>query len=325
MLVHPWPRQLQSGPGLSEITVWTAAISFLTALAAAALLTPLAARWARHRGIVDRPGRHKGHAAPTPLLGGLAIYLALAAGAIAGTILGAGPGRLLAATAAGATLVFVLGLVDDLKDLPVGPRLLAQLGAAVLPVAAGAATGTGLAPIVSIPLALLWIAGITNAFNLLDNMDGLAAGAGSLTALMLAVLALQAGPPPGQLVPALAGACLGFLLFNFPPARIFMGDCGSLLIGFVLAVAALPLALGRGRPADALAVAAIFCLPLLDTSLVTVSRLRRGKNPLHTPGRDHLSHRLAGLGLGVRATILILYAAAAAAGAIGLWLFASRG
>ncbi len=303
--------------------MWSAAISFVVALAAAAALTPAAARWARRRDVVDHPGSYKAHPAPTPLLGGVAIYLALAAGAAAGAAFGAAPGRLLAATAAGATIIFVLGLVDDLKDLPVGPRLLVQLGAAALPVAAGAATTSAVPPWLSISLSLLWIAGITNAFNLLDNMDGLAAGLGSMTALAIAVLALASGRTLDPLMPALAGACLGFLRYNFPPARVFMGDCGSLQVGFVLATAALPLALGRGRPGDALAVAAVFLLPLLDTSLVTVSRLRRGKNPLRAPGRDHLSHRLAGLGLSTRTTILSLYVAAAAAGALGVWLFSS--
>ncbi len=303
--------------------MWGAAISFFAALAAAAVLTPAAASWARRLGVIDRPGRHKAHPAPTPLLGGVAIFLSLAAGAVAGVFLGTAPDRSLMPIAAGATLVFVLGLVDDLKDLPVGPRLLAQLSAAALPVAAGAAA-TGALPLwLSIPVSLLWITGITNAFNLLDNMDGLAAGVGSLTAILIAILALSAGRP--TLAPALAGACLGFLIYNFPPARLFMGDCGSLLIGFVLATAALPLALDRGRLGDALAMAAIFFLPLLDTSLVTVSRLRRGKSPLRTPGRDHLSHRIAGLGLGPRKTILALYVVAAAAGALGVWLFSVSG
>ncbi len=307
----------------SEIIVLVLLISFVIALAAGAALTPAAARWARRRGIVDRPGRHKAHPSPTPLLGGVAIYLAMAAGAVAGAALGTDPTWTLAATAAGATIVFVLGLLDDLKDLPVGPRLLVQLAAAAMPVLASAATGLGAVPLVlSIPLSLLWITGITNAFNLLDNMDGLAAGLGSLTAMMLAILAL-ATRPPDLLVPALGGACLGFLLYNFPPARVFMGDSGSLLIGFVLATAALPLATGRGRLGDVVAVAAIFFLPLLDTSVVVVSRLRRGKNPLRTPGRDHLSHRLARKGLGPRATILALYAVAAAAGTLGLWLRAT--
>ncbi len=289
----------------------------VTALAVSAVLTPLLGRLAVRWSFVDAPGEHRRHRRPVPLLGGVALWAAVAAAVLA-VPADADRGRLWAVLGA-ATLVAAAGLYDDRWRLPVVEKLLAQLFAAAVLVSGGLFVVLALPAWLDAVLTVVWIVGITNAFNLLDNMDGQAAGVAAVAALgFLALTARQGGFAPA-LAAALAGAALGFLLYNFYPARIFMGDAGSLVLGLLLAVLGLELQTGRGLTEPwiaALVPVLLLAVPIFDTTLVTVSRWRRGHNPLTTPGNDHLSHRLRRRGLSERGVALAIYAAGALGAAL---------
>ncbi len=295
-------------------------VRLATALAVSAVLTPLLGRLAVRYSFVDAPGEHRRHRRPVPLLGGVAMWAAVMA-AVVVLPTGADRGRLWAVLGA-ATLVAAAGLLDDYQPLPVAERLLAQLVAAAVLVSGGLFVVLALPGWLDAVLTVLWIVGITNAFNLLDNMDGLAAGVTAVAALGFVVLTARQGGFAPALAVALLGAALGFLVHNFQPARIFMGDAGSLLLGMLLAVLGLELQTGRALSKPwiaALVPVLLLAVPIFDTTLVTVSRWRRGHNPLTTPGNDHLSHRLLRRGLSPRAVALLIYAAGAfAAGLAGV-------
>ncbi|HWT78926.1 MAG TPA: MraY family glycosyltransferase [Candidatus Methylomirabilis sp.] len=283
-------------------------VAFGTAL----ILTPVFRRLALALGMLDRPGSKKIHHQPTPLLGGPAIAMGLTAG-----LLVAGPLDPVSATilVAGGLILF-LGIHDDLDSHAEGIswwlRLLFQGFLAVFVIYPGITLGFLRTPWLSIPFILLWIVGITNAFNLLDNMNGLSAGVAAIASLTFAVLAaryIDAGPeqlPTARAAASLAGACLGFLPWNFR-SRIFMGDAGSLFIGFTLACLA---ALGSWRsptlPTSVIIPLLVLAYPIFDTTLVVVLRLRRGQSPV-VGGRDHSSHRLVNLGLGQVEAVLLIY------------------
>jgi UDP-GlcNAc:undecaprenyl-phosphate GlcNAc-1-phosphate transferase len=282
------------------------------AFGSALILTPLCRRVALALGVLDRPGGKKIHAQPTPLLGGPAIAVAHTAG-----VLAAGPVDQVSATilVAGG-LILLLGIHDDLDPHAEGVRwwlrLLFQGFLAVFVIYPGITLGFLRTPWLSIPIILLWIVGITNAFNLLDNMNGLSAGVAAIAGLTFAVLAaryIEVGPeqlPTARAAASLAGACLGFLPWNFR-SRIFMGDAGSLFIGFTLACLA---ALGSWRsptaPTSVIIPLLVLAYPIFDTTLVVVLRLRRGQSPV-VGGRDHSSHRLVNLGLGRVEVVLLIY------------------
>ena len=285
---------------------------FLVAIGSALILTPLCRRAALGLGLLDRPGVRKIHLHPTPLLGGPAIAIAYTAG-----VLAAGPVDPVSTTilVAGG-LILLLGIHDDLDPRAVGVRwwlrLLFQGFLAVFVIYPGITLGFLRIPWLSILIILLWIVGITNAFNLLDNMNGLSAGVAAIAGLTFAVLAARyadVGPeqlPTARAAAALAGACLGFLPSNFR-SHIFMGDAGSLFIGFTLACLA---ALGSWRSPTAstsiIIPLLVLAYPIFDTTLVVILRLRRGQSPV-VGGRDHSSHRLVNLGLGRVETVLLIY------------------
>lgn len=295
-----WFRPLASGLGALLLTV---------------ALTPLVIRLARRMDWVARPTEDRWHEKPTALMGGIAIW----AGATAGLAL-ASPASGLWALWAGGTLLFVSGLADDLNGMSPVAKVLAQVaGATVLLVA-----GWELAPAwpfwLSAALTYLWVIGITNAVNLLDNMDGLAAGIAGIAAATVALLAGVAGAWP-QAGPALAvaGAAAGFLVYNHPPARIFMGDGGSLFLGFAVAALALshPGAGASGTAAVLAVPAALMAVPILDTTLVTIKRIAGGR-PITQGGSDHSSHRLVFLGLSERRAVWTLYGVAAGFSALAV-------
>ena len=277
------------------------AVSLLVVLA----VTPFAGRLAVRWGFIDRPADHKFHDRATPLLGGLALYTGIVPVLL--LISRDAPTRIFAVVV---TVLFLIGLWDDRHRLSVGLRLSAQAVAAVILVAAGFRAELALPVWAAAVLSFLWIVGITNAFNLLDSMDGAATGVAAIAAA--GFLLLTGGSTLGEtLAVALLGAMLGFLPYNLPPARIFMGDGGSMLVGFSLAV----LGLAAKPEADA---AVAWMVPVLllgvlifDTTLVCVSRLRLGKNPMTHPGKDHFAHRLARRGFGVRGALVFLYLAGA--------------
>jgi UDP-GlcNAc:undecaprenyl-phosphate/decaprenyl-phosphate GlcNAc-1-phosphate transferase len=289
---------------------------FGLAFGIAVVLTPLIARWARARGIVANPRQDRWHKNPTALLGGVAIYIATT---IAILVFVRFDTRLLGILGGGA-LLFVIGLIDDWRHLRPHTKLIAQIVAACALVVAGVQVGTmNLAPI-AIPLTILWVVGITNAFNLLDNMDGLSAGTAAIAATFLFAFSMSVGNAAIALLAlAVAGGAVGFLIYNFNPARIFMGDSGSMFLGFTLSGIAL---IGTREMASdiffvLLVPAAMMGLPIFDTTLVTIVRTLNGR-PLAQGGRDHLSHRLVAVGLSERQAVLVLYALAASFGSLGL-------
>jgi len=280
------------------------------------LLTPLVIKAARARDWVDRPRTDRWHDTPTALMGGLALY---GAGTIALVVLGMGALFTEAAGLdmggvgiiwVGATLLFSVGLVDDRWGLGPVVKLAAQAAAVGLLVGAGYSFGPGWPLWVSLPVTLVWVIGITNAVNLLDNMDGLAAGVTAIAAFVLAALAaIHGAPAAGLLGGVLGGAAVSFLAFNAKPARIFMGDCGSLFLGYLAASVALMVQPTGGGSAEMSILASIVVLavPILDTTLVTVTRLRAGRS-VAVGGRDHASHRLVALGWSERGAVGTLYA-----------------
>ncbi len=291
---------------------------FGLAFGIAVVLTPLVARWARARGFVAQPRQDRWHQKPTALLGGVAIYIGATAAMLVFVVRLSDP-RLLGLIAGG-TLLFITGLIDDWRHLRPHTKLIAQIAAACALILSGVQVGTpNLLPI-AIPVTILWVVGITNAFNLLDNMDGLSAGTAAIAAGFLFAFSMSTGNITlGLLSLAVAGGALGFLIYNFNPARIFMGDSGSMFLGFTLSAVAL---LGTREMASdiffvLLVPAAMMGLPIFDTTLVTIVRTLEGR-PLSQGGRDHLSHRLVAVGLSERQAVLVLYALAISFGSLGL-------
>ena len=284
--------------------------SFLL-MAASALIfaigsTPLVRFAALHLGILDQPSARKIHRSPVPLMGGAAIYFAfIAALAIwsersyVNEVVG---------IFVGATLVSLVGAIDDSRGLGSYLKLLLQTAAACILILSGVQVRL-LGGVPDLLLTLLWVVGITNALNLLDNMDGLSAGIASIAAAYFTLLAAMSDQYlVGALAAALFGACVGFLIYNWNPARVFMGDTGSLFLGFLLAAVGIKLRF----PANSASITwmipiLILALPVFDTVLVFVSRMRRGVNPLTTPGKDHVSHRLARVTGSQREAVLLCY------------------
>jgi UDP-GlcNAc:undecaprenyl-phosphate GlcNAc-1-phosphate transferase len=262
------------------------------------------------------PREDRWHRQPTALLGGMAIYVSSMA-----VIVWAGPHDLrLVGLVGGGTLLFVTGLIDDLRRLRPHTKLIAQIAAACVLVVGGVQIGSPALAVAAIPLTVLWVVGITNAFNLLDNIDGLSAGTAVIAAIFLFAFSVSVGNVDAAVLSlALGGGALGFLIYNFNPARIFMGDSGSMYLGFTLAGITL---LGTHEMASdvffvLLVPVAMLGLPIMDTTLVTIVRTLEGR-PLSQGGRDHLSHRLVAVGLSERQAVLVLYVLAVSFGSLGL-------
>lgn len=295
-------------------------VSFAGSAALCLVLTPLALRVALRRGIFDEPASHKRHASPVPYLGGVAIVVAFSAVVVGAALVRpptSGLGELVAVFGV-ALVLAATGLWDDLRNLPAVSRLGVQVagGAAVWWLGAGVSI-FGFAP-ADAAFTVLWVVGVTNAFNLLDNMDGLSAGVAAIGAGWLFVIAAVNGQfLVAGLAAALAGCALGFLRHNFHPARIYMGDAGSLFLGFLLAYLGLKLRFAGPTSVTFLVPILVVGVALFDTALVTVSRIAHGRSPLRG-GLDHTSHRLVQVGVGVPAAVSLIYAAAFASGMLGL-------
>src|SRR5215211_2697828 len=299
---------------------------FLTALTFSIVGTPIARRLALHVGVVDVPATRKMHAAPVPLLGGAAIYAAFMIGLIA---LGERAYvRELVGILLGATFVSLFGLADDHWGMHAYLKLGGQLLAGMILLLGGTQVSLFANPWLNWAITLLWVVGITNALNLLDNMDGLSGGITTVAAAFFMLLAAIGRPPQvlvGALAAALVGACIGFLRYNLNPATIFMGDTGALFLGFLLAALGIKLRFPSNVPwITWLVPLCVLALPIFDTSLVTVSRLRRHLNPLTTPGKDHLSHRLVALGLTRREAVLTCYLIGGACGMLAIYIAQSN-
>lgn len=275
-----------------------------------------AARW----GFMDEPSARKVHARPTPRLGGAAIYL----GCIAALLVFSDRFYVsqLVSILVGATLVSFLGVWDDRQGLRPLLKLIGQGLAAGILIASDIEVGFLHNPVLNLAATLLWVVGITNALNLLDNMDGLSGGVATVASIFFFLLAVMSGQYlVGSLAAALLGACLGFLYYNLNPASIFMGDTGSLFIGFVLAALGIKLRFPDNVDFVTWMIPLVVLgLPIFDTALVVISRLRRGRNPLTTPGKDHVSHRLVAMGATQREAVLLLYLAGCALGVVAMFL-----
>lgn len=288
-------------------------VSFVLALA----VTPLVRAFARHKGFVARPKIDRWHKHATAMLGGVAVWLAVVCSYLA----------LIPHTAYGwvivgaSTFLFLVGLIDDLIQVKPYQKLIGQvMGAAVVVYYGLALPWTRSLPI-NMVITIFWLIGITNAVNLLDNMDGLAAGIASIASVFLTVSFIAGGQPTEALMlSVLAAALLGFLVYNSNPATIFMGDCGSMFIGFFLASAALVnVSGGRSRtfvPVLAVPILVLF-IPIFDTTFVTILRKLSGR-AASQGGRDHTSHRLVGLGMSERRAVLLLYALAGLSGVLAI-------
>ncbi len=268
--------------------------TLLLAVALSLYLTPLVRRGAIRFEVLDRPdGRFKRHAAPVPYLGGIAVYVSfLVALALVFEFSAELLGLLL-----GATLVTMLGLFDDLRVLPARIKLAGQLLAtwAVLRSDISIALVT-IPEWLAVPLTILWLVGITNALNILDVSDGLCGGVAAIAALGLGAVAAGNGDLlMAATMFALAGSLAGFLPYNWSPARIFLGDSGSLFVGFTLGVVALVQAYTRRNEVAVLAPLAILIVPLLEVTLVVAARLRRGHSPF-AASHDHFALRLRAQG-----------------------------
>jgi UDP-GlcNAc:undecaprenyl-phosphate/decaprenyl-phosphate GlcNAc-1-phosphate transferase len=301
-------------------------LAFSIALVASVFLTAPVRALAIRVGMVDLPGPRKVHLQPIPLLGGVAIYAAVMIAALFST---SGPARnQIFGILAGATLVAAVGVLDDRGWLHHQVKLFVAM-----PIAAGILLASGIhAQVFSVlvgghsgylldaALTILWVVGITASFSILDHMDGLCAGVAAVASAFFATLALLHGQTlVTSLAAAVLGAALGFLRWNFKPAKIFMGDGGAMFLGFLMATLSLKL---RLEPVNHLSawLASVFILgaAIFDTALVSVSRLRRGLLPFAAPGKDHAAHRLANLGLGHRVAVLTMYLIGFLAGGVGI-------
>ncbi|HWT88655.1 MAG TPA: MraY family glycosyltransferase [Candidatus Angelobacter sp.] len=301
-------------------------LAFLVALFASLVLAVPVRALALRVGMVDLPGPRKVHLQPIPLLGGLAIY--------GGVLLGVyslfqGEARAqISGILAGATLIAAVGILDDRgwlhhqvklfigMPLAAGILLLSGIHAQVFSVLVGGRIGEVLDALLSV----VWVVGITASFSILDHMDGLCAGIAAMASMFFAMLAYLNGQTlVSVLAAAVLGAAAGFLRWNFKPAKIFMGDGGAMFLGFLMATLGLKLRLEHSNHfASWLAPVLVLGATIFDTTLVTISRSRRGLLPFATPGKDHAAHRLANVKLGQRGAVLVMYLIGAISGSLAI-------
>jgi UDP-GlcNAc:undecaprenyl-phosphate GlcNAc-1-phosphate transferase len=286
---------------------------FVLALGVVLVLTPAVGRFARILGVVDQPGEARRlHLRPIPRLGGIALLLGIFVPALAFLQLGGAYRGILL----GAAIATCVGVVDDFRGLPWWGKLGGQVAAAAVAVSSGVQVDKFTFPFlgiqdlpawVGIPATMLWIVAIMNMVNFLDGMDGLASGICAIAGSTFAIIALSLGKPQAAILSAIvAGACFGFLRHNFYPARIFMGDSGAMLLGFILATLSV-----QGLLKTAATVALFFpllvlAIPIVDTSFVLAKRIKY-RRPLYEADRTHLHHRFANIGFSQRRAALYMY------------------
>lgn len=300
------------------MVAWTFIAIFLIALTITLVGTPWIRQIALTFGFVDAPAERKMHSSPMPLMGGVAIF----GGAIIAILLFSPQlPRSVVGVILALSVVALVGLVDDQRGLPAWAKLVGQFIAFVALALFDIRVHLPIPDIFDYTLTYLWLAGISNGINFLDNMDGLSAGVSGVAAAFILLLGLQNDQfLVSALAAAVLGACLGFLRFNFKPAKIFMGDAGSLFLGFMLALLGLQLRFpNQANFVSWMVPVFILGVPIFDTALVVISRLRRGVSP-NTPGKDHTSHRLVGLGFSQRESVLILYLMGGAFGILGIFI-----
>ncbi len=304
-------------------------LAFAVALLTSFLSVPFVKNIAIKAKAIDVPkdGRRM-HKTPIPRMGGLSIFYGFVLSILCFT---EGFDKDLAAILIGATIIVVLGIVDDIKALPALPKLLVQIISAIIPVAAGtrinfvsipfsnaadAATNIPINTIISCIVSVLWIVAVTNAVNLIDGLDGLAAGVSTIASASILFIALIDGTSPFDviLIPVcLVGACLGFLPYNLNPAKIFMGDTGATFLGYIMAVMSIKGLFKSYTVITFIAPVLILGLPLFDTSFAIIRRIIR-RQPIMQADRGHLHHRLIDMGFNQKQTVSVLYTISALLG-----------
>lgn len=300
----------------------------IIALAIAYLVVPLVEKLAFRLGAVDQPNARKVHEEPMPRMGGLSIYLGFVVVILASLLATSGLSRSIMGILIGATIVFIVGAIDDVYRLSAWTKLFAEIVAALIVVLLGVQMQVLTNPFdgvirlgqMGIPLTMFWIIGVTNAVNLIDGLDGLAAGVSGIAAITIGVVALRSDQYlVGFMALVLAGAVAGFLPRNFFPARIFMGDSGALFLGFVLACLSVT-GLAKSAALISLFVPVIILgIPIFDTFFAIVRRVNNGM-PIFKPDKAHLHHRLMDMGNSHRRTVIIIYIISILLGAVGVLL-----
>lgn len=283
------------------------------ALAIVLALTPAVGSMARRLGVVDKPEGRRLNVLPIPRLGGLALFFGIFVPALAFLRLGNETRGLLI----GAAVATIVGAIDDFRGLAWWQKLAGQLVAAAIPVGFGIWVDRFTFPFLGIhslsawvgyPATVIWIMAVMNMVNFLDGLDGLAAGVCGISGFTFAVIALSLGKPDPAILSAIVfGATLGFLRHNFYPARIFMGDSGALLLGFVLATVSVQGVLKTAATVALFFPLLVLAVPILDTSFVVAKRLKHGQ-PIYGADRTHLHHRFVAIGFSQRRAALYLYA-----------------
>ncbi|MEW6680277.1 MAG: MraY family glycosyltransferase [bacterium] len=276
---------------------------FLASLFGALIGTPIIRKIALKFNIVDLPGGRKIHLEPIPLLGGFVIAIVF----LLVFSLFSRPSEEMVAVIISSLLIVLIGLIDDIKGFSPFLKLSFQIAAAWLVIIFGTSISFTSNPNIDIPFTFLWIVGMTNAFNLLDNMDGLSVGIAAISSFFFFLLSSGEGQfLIASFSVALTGSCLGFLRYNFKPAKIFMGDTGSMFIGFMLSIIGIKLRFSPNVSFSWVIPIIVLGLPIFDTTLVIISRICR-RVKVSEGGKDHTSHRLVALGLTHTKAVLLLY------------------
>ncbi|WML46115.1 MraY family glycosyltransferase [Neobacillus sp. PS3-40] len=286
-------------------------IAFFAALFTVLILTPFVIKFAVWFGAIDKPNERKVHQKIMPRLGGLAIFIGVIAGYLAGGLYE----QKVNTISVGAILIIIIGILDDKYELSAKTKFAGQLIVAALILASGLKIDFVTIPYIgnfylgawSYPLTIFWIVGITNAINLIDGLDGLSAGVSAIGIVTIAIMAFLAGKVLiFTLSLILLGSIIGFLFYNFHPAKIFMGDTGALFIGYSISILSL-LGLYKSVTLFSFLVPIIILgVPVFDTTFAIIRRIVN-KKPISKPDKSHLHHRLLALGLSHRNTVLAIY------------------
>ncbi len=286
-------------------------VAFTVALAVAYFITPRVKELAIKAGALDAPDARKVHTRPIPRLGGLAIY----AGFVLAVLASMHVSHEIVGLLLGGTVILIVGIIDDLKQLPPKVKLLGQIAAAGVLILFDIRIEWLTNPFgemlyveyFSIPLTIMWVVSLTNTVNLIDGLDGLAAGVSTIASITILLVALQQNFwTVAILTAALAGSALGFLQHNFNPAKIFMGDTGSMFLGYMLAAISI---LGAVKSAATIALVVPIValgLPIMDTAFAIIRRYMSGR-PIFKPDKGHLHHRLLEMGLTQKQAVLLMY------------------
>ena len=309
-------------------------LAFMIALGMALILTPVVITFARRTGALDKPDARKVHVRPIPRIGGIGIYAAFMVSILVQLVfVELTPEFMMSLIGlmVGGTIIVAIGIIDDYCDLPAKVKLLGQiLAAVVLVVGFDVRIDFITDPLgdfiylelFAIPATIFWIVGLTNTVNLIDGLDGLAAGVSSIAAITIFLVAMEEGIPfVAMVTAALAGAAVGFLYYNFNPARIFMGDTGSMFLGFMLAGISVVGAVKSAATIALIVPILALGLPILDTTFAIVRRMRNHR-PIFKPDKGHLHHRLLAHGFTQKQAVLLMYVVSALFGLCALALTA---